>query len=150
MQPSLGFKNQELKTWFTNFKNPFMASSKLHNNGLSNYPQHWCLQIKINPRQITSYSRKPQIALSVLIYVDDIIIVRNELEGIKMIEENLHSNFKIRDLRNLRYFLSIEVACILKWKLFKSTKICSRITWRVWFSWNISFKNSHGAKFEIE
>jgi Reverse transcriptase (RNA-dependent DNA polymerase) len=46
----------------------------------------------------------------VLIYVDDIIIVGNDLEEIKRVKMQLKENFDIKDLGLLKYFLGIEIA----------------------------------------
>ncbi|XP_019095577.1 PREDICTED: uncharacterized protein LOC109130463 [Camelina sativa] len=45
----------------------------------------------------------------VLIYVDDLIIFRDNQEGIKDIKAHLNSVFDIKDLGELKYFLGIEV-----------------------------------------
>jgi len=45
-----------------------------------------------------------------LVYVDDIILARNEEEEIVQVKEALNKKFKIKDLGDLRYFLGFEVA----------------------------------------
>jgi len=45
-----------------------------------------------------------------LIYVDDNILTRNDIDKIHNITSSLDQNFKIKDLGDLTYFLSFEVA----------------------------------------
>lgn len=43
-------------------------------------------------------------------YVDNIIITRNDLDEIKKLKGVLAADFEIKDLGKLRYFLGMEVA----------------------------------------
>ena len=45
-----------------------------------------------------------------IVYVDDIIVTRNNLTEIGNLKDSLAIEFKIKNLGNLRYFLGIEVA----------------------------------------
>ena len=45
-----------------------------------------------------------------IVYVDDIIIIGNNLEEIKELEEHLDKNFKVKQLGPLKYYLGIEFA----------------------------------------
>ncbi|KAL5854459.1 hypothetical protein ACOSQ4_004261 [Xanthoceras sorbifolium] len=47
---------------------------------------------------------------ALLIYVDDILITGNDSNSIAATKEFLHSNFRIKELGNLKYFLGIEVS----------------------------------------
>jgi len=46
-----------------------------------------------------------------LVYVDDVIIAGNSMLEFQHIKSILHSSFKIKDLGQLKHFLSLEVAC---------------------------------------
>ena len=47
---------------------------------------------------------------ALLIYVDDILITGNDIASIDATKKFLHSNFRIKKLGNLKYFLGIEVS----------------------------------------
>ena len=47
---------------------------------------------------------------ALLIYVDDILITGNDITSIDATKKFLHSNFRIKELGNLKYFLGIEVS----------------------------------------
>ncbi|RVW19278.1 hypothetical protein CK203_093782 [Vitis vinifera] len=47
---------------------------------------------------------------TLFVYVDDIILTRNDVEEMKMIKLKLAKEFKIKDLDSLRFFFGIEVA----------------------------------------
>ena len=52
---------------------------------------------------------KSQIAIFVLIYVDDIIVTSSSNEAITALLKDLNSEFALKDLGDLQYFLGIEV-----------------------------------------
>ncbi|KAI3665096.1 hypothetical protein L6452_43714 [Arctium lappa] len=56
------------------------------------------------------FYRKDDVFLSILIYVDDVIIVGNDSKKIDDVKQCLHDKFSIKDLGELKYFLGIEVA----------------------------------------
>ena len=45
-----------------------------------------------------------------IVYVDDIVITDNDLDGIQKLKQHLFSHFQIKDRGKLKYFLGIEVA----------------------------------------
>ena len=44
-----------------------------------------------------------------VVYVDDIVITRNDSKGISSLKSFLHSQFHTKDLGMLKYFLGVEV-----------------------------------------
>ena len=48
--------------------------------------------------------------ISLLVYVDDIILASNDLEVVKLLTTELNSQFKLNDLGSLKFFLGLEVA----------------------------------------
>lgn len=56
--------------------------------------------------QHTSNGRKTIL----IVYVNDIIITRDNLEEIKRLKKGLSIDFEVKDLRQMRYFLRMEVA----------------------------------------
>ncbi|XP_049386270.1 uncharacterized mitochondrial protein AtMg00810-like, partial [Solanum stenotomum] len=46
----------------------------------------------------------------VLVYVDDLLVTGSDLQEINRAKLELHKNFKMKDLGELRYFLGIEIA----------------------------------------
>jgi hypothetical protein len=65
-----------------------------------------------NLKLTTRYSPKTQIKsfTSLLIYADDILIIGNDSVSIVAIKKFLHSQFRLKDLSDLKYFLGIEVS----------------------------------------
>lgn len=54
--------------------------------------------------------RKGTVFLSVLVYVDDLILAGNDSQSRLIFKHYLNNCFKIKDLGPLKYFLGIEVA----------------------------------------
>ncbi|XP_028114451.1 uncharacterized protein LOC114312425 [Camellia sinensis] len=50
------------------------------------------------------------VSLLFLPIIDDVILIRNDLEQIQELKKFLNDRFKLKDLGNLKYFLGIEVA----------------------------------------
>ncbi|GKV50888.1 hypothetical protein SLEP1_g57568, partial [Rubroshorea leprosula] len=57
----------------------------------------------------------------ILLYVDDMILTGNNPDLLARVKDFLFSQFKIKDLASLKYFLSIEVACS-RWGIY----LCQR------------------------
>ncbi|KAJ8748001.1 hypothetical protein K2173_012612 [Erythroxylum novogranatense] len=47
--------------------------------------------------------------MALLVYVDDVIIASDNLDAIQHIKQHLHDTFTIKDLRELKFFLGLEV-----------------------------------------
>jgi hypothetical protein len=54
--------------------------------------------------------RRPEVTMYLLVYVDDIILVSSSSTAASRLVQNLRSEFAVKDLGPLRYFLGIEVA----------------------------------------
>jgi len=52
----------------------------------------------------------PNRCVYLVVYVDDIVITRNDEEKIPQLKEHLFRHFETKDLGKLKYFLGIEVA----------------------------------------
>jgi Reverse transcriptase (RNA-dependent DNA polymerase) len=55
------------------------------------------------------YIRRGEKITMLIIYVDDIIITDNDVEGMKELEGKLSKEFEMKNLDGLKYFLEIEV-----------------------------------------
>ena len=56
------------------------------------------------------FDRNSQASIILLVvYVDDIIIIRNDMVGISSLKSFIHGQFHIKDLGMLKYFLGVEV-----------------------------------------
>jgi hypothetical protein len=56
------------------------------------------------------YRHKESCITILVVYVDDIVITRYDVEEIKSLKERLGRVFEVKDLGPLRYFLRIEIA----------------------------------------
>ena len=55
------------------------------------------------------YKRREKIVTCLIIYVDDMIITGSDKEEILSLRKNLFTEFEMKDLGGLKYFLGIEV-----------------------------------------
>jgi Reverse transcriptase (RNA-dependent DNA polymerase) len=76
----------------------------------------------------TSVSSKGIVII--LIYVDDLVITGSDQHGIAALKTHLRTEFDIKDLGYLRYFLGIKVARSHKGLFFISKKVCIRLVER--------------------
>ncbi|CAA7021399.1 unnamed protein product [Microthlaspi erraticum] len=61
------------------------------------------------------------VYISVLVYVDDIIITSNSDPNVDQLKDNLKAAFRLRDLGPIRYFLGLEIA-----RSNKGISVCQR------------------------
>ena len=54
--------------------------------------------------------RRREKITALIVYVDDMIVTRNDIEEIKALKEYLSKEFEMKDLSSLKYFLRIEVS----------------------------------------
>jgi len=71
----------------------------MQKHGFSQSNSDYTLFLKINGAK----------TVALIIYVDDIIVTGNDEEGISELQRYLASEFEIKDLGGLKYFLGIEV-----------------------------------------
>ncbi|XP_060201949.1 uncharacterized mitochondrial protein AtMg00810-like [Lycium barbarum] len=93
LQKSLYGLSQTSREWYAEL------SQALHSRGYSHSPNNHSFFIKQSP--------SPIVLLAV--YVDDIILSGDDLEELSALKSFLDSQFKIKDLSTLNYFLGIEV-----------------------------------------
>jgi hypothetical protein len=69
-----------------------------------------------------------------LIYVDDIIVTSSSQETVTALLKDLRSEFALKDLGELSYFLGIEVTPIQGGILLKQEKIYRRYFGKSWYA----------------
>lgn len=89
-------------------------------DGLRQAPRCWFTKLTIVLKNFgfvqfySDYSlftyRRKDVHLSILVYVDDLIIAWNSLRGVDDLKEYLGRCFHMKDLGALKYFLGIEVS----------------------------------------
>ncbi|XP_024199917.1 uncharacterized mitochondrial protein AtMg00810-like [Rosa chinensis] len=94
LHKSLYGLKQASRQWFTKFSVAMQSAGYV--------------QSKADYSLFTRKQGKSFIVL--LIYVDDILITGNDSASISALKNFLHSQFRIKDLGNLKYFLGIEVS----------------------------------------
>ena len=66
---------------------------------------------------VTKVSKAGKVAI-LIVYVDDIVLFGDNLVEIIQLKKRMKDEFEIKDLRNLKYFLGIEVANLKKVSLY--------------------------------
>lgn len=61
------------------------------------------------------------VFIALLVYVDDIVIASNSNDAISKLTEYLNNQFKLKDLRKLKFFLGLEMA-----RNAKGISLCQR------------------------
>ena len=88
--------------------------------GLKQAPRAWYHRLSVKLQKLgfkpskadTSlfYYRKDNLVMFILVYVDDIIVASSSTEATKALLQALKSDFALKDLGDLSYFLGIEVS----------------------------------------
>ena len=94
MNKSLYSVKQASRKWFSKFSTTLLAY------GFTQSKSDYTLFIRTQ----NSYH------ISLLVYVDDIILASNDILAVKDLTQKLHSWFKLKDLGSLKYFLGLEIA----------------------------------------
>ncbi|KAL6315575.1 hypothetical protein AAG906_000880 [Vitis piasezkii] len=68
------------------------------------------------------YKKSAAGIILLVVYVDDIVITRNDHIGISNLKAFMHSKFHTKDLGELKYFLGIEVSRSKKWMFLSQRK----------------------------
>ncbi|XP_072149133.1 retrovirus-related Pol polyprotein from transposon RE2 isoform X2 [Setaria viridis] len=105
--------------------------------GLKQAPRAWYYRLNTKLQEMgfkpskgdTSlfYFRKGALMVFILIYVDDIIVASSSPEGTKQLLKALKSDFALKDLGELHYFLGIEVSKINNGILLSQSKYSNDI-----------------------
>jgi hypothetical protein len=71
------------------------------------------------------FIRKTRLGpISILLYVDDLVITGADLEEINRVKHQLAASFEMKDLGDLHYFLGIEGICTPARHTDESTALC--------------------------
>ena len=100
-----------LQKWFAKFINLYTGCTNPADSGMPSSPQLLFPMVLFKAQLITLFVQKTSDSFTaLLVYVDDIVLTSNNLSAINNIKSYLHSQFHIKDLGNLKYFLRFEVA----------------------------------------
>ncbi|KAI3776447.1 hypothetical protein L1987_46232 [Smallanthus sonchifolius] len=107
-----GFTNGENETWVCRLQKSLyglkQASRNWYHKFTSTLEEMGFKQSLADPSLFTY--KTDVVHAAVLIYVDDVIMVGDDINKIRDTKAELHRRFTIKDLGNLKYFLGIEVA----------------------------------------
>lgn len=110
LKKSLYGLKQSLRAWFVRFTKPMINFGYHQSNSYH-----------------TLFLKKQQGKITILIvYVDDMVFIRNDTKEREALQKYLSTEFKIKDLVPLKYFLGIEVSRSKEGIFFVSKKVCLR------------------------
>jgi len=94
---------------FANFKDHFKQASRQWNLESTRFLlSKGFLQSKSDYSLFSKHHNGKQVFL--LVYVDDLLIIGDDVDGIAAIKQALHLAYSIKDLGLARYFLCIEIS----------------------------------------
>jgi hypothetical protein len=109
--------------------------------GLKQAPRAWYSRLSFKLQALGFIASKIDISLFIykkgpviiylLVYVDDIIITSSSLAAIDALLADLWSNFALKDLGSLNYFLGIQVTCLSNGILLSQEKYATDLLRRV-------------------
>lgn len=109
--------------------------------GLKQAPRAWYSRLSDKLQQLGFYPSKADTSLFIfnkgivsiflLVYVDDIIVVSSSSKAVSALLKDLKSDFALKDLGTLHYFLSIEVNKVCDGIHLSQSKYASDILKRV-------------------
>ncbi|XP_020245041.1 uncharacterized protein LOC109823167 [Asparagus officinalis] len=106
LKKSLYGLKQSLREWFDRFRLAVCSMGYKQCNG-----DH------------TVFYRHSKMRITILaVYVDDIVITRDDAEEILWLKKKLEEEFEVKDLRQLKYFLGIKIARSRKGIVFSQRK----------------------------
>jgi hypothetical protein len=109
--------------------------------GLKQAPRAWYSRLSAKLLQVGFVSsksdtslfflRNKQVTMFILVYVDDIIVASSSQDATMCLLWNLEKNFALKDLRDLHYFLGIEVTKVRDGILLTQQKYATKLLQRV-------------------
>ncbi|RVW93768.1 Retrovirus-related Pol polyprotein from transposon RE1 [Vitis vinifera] len=111
MEQPPGFINEDLPNHVCKLNRSLMALSKLQGPGLIDYPNVFFIWgfVVVKQTRLYLFFAKVSLLFLLLIYVDDIIVTGNDNNIISDLISTLSSEFSLKDLGSLHYFLGLEV-----------------------------------------
>jgi histone deacetylase 1/2 len=133
MRQPLGFENNEVPHYI------FKLDKAIY--GLKQAPRAWYSRLSLALQDLGFKASKSDMSLFIynndgivilmLIYVDDIIVTGNSVKAIEVLLKKLKTDFALKDLGDLNFFLGIEVKSVQGGVLSSQAKYASDILRRV-------------------
>ncbi|XP_057755603.1 uncharacterized protein LOC130974764 [Arachis stenosperma] len=89
----------------------FVVLNKILVNGLTSSAPRYAISVSLTTlmRMLSLFVKVNVGLFLLLLYVDDVIITRDDIDGISDLKASLHHAFDMKDLSSLSYFLGLEV-----------------------------------------